>query len=322
MAARPFSTFTATTASGRTYTQDINDLPEGTVIYVHPEEGTPYEYRLQRDINAHLAWFAYRDGKTVNPNFVSDGATIVRYALQRPKRATITIPTSINAGSTGNKNNTSTTNNASKKEENTMNNQNNGIDAAISIADELLAALARKEAHHALADYASKTAERATKKARAIHYNIRTAAPKTDAPRSTATTGTEEHPTTRRNAGAPGNQGTSSQAANQGRNRDNQAGNNGTPEVPTIARVYNATTGKWENVDIHKLPAGTVLHSGTSSYYRTSDHILTHRVGPWVSDIGSTITSANLAAQIRLQYKGDNAYYTAITPTAMNTLSQ
>lgn len=34
------------------------------------------------------------------------------------------------------------------------------------------------------------------------------------------------------------------------------------------------------------------------------------------------ITSANLAAQIRLQYKGDNAYYTAITPTAMNTLSQ
>lgn len=43
MAARPFSTFTATTASGRTYTQDINGLPEGTVIYVHPEEGTPYE---------------------------------------------------------------------------------------------------------------------------------------------------------------------------------------------------------------------------------------------------------------------------------------
>ena len=41
-----------------------------------------------------------------------------------------------------------------------------------------------------------------------------------------------------------------------------------------------------------------------------------------VSDIGSTITSANLAAQIRLQYKGDNAYYIAITPTAMNTLSQ
>lgn len=75
-------------------------------------------------------------------------------------------------------------------------------------------------------------------------------------------------------------------------------------------------------MDIHKLPAGTVLHSGISSYYRTSDHILTHRVGPWVSDIGSTITSANLAAQIRLQYKGDNAYYTAITPTAMNTLSQ
>ena len=37
---------------------------------------------------------------------------------------------------------------------------------------------------------------------------------------------------------------------------------------------------------------------------------------------GHAITSANLAAQIRLQYKGDNAYYTAITPTAMNTLSQ
>lgn len=194
MAARPFSTFTATTASGRTYTQDINDLPEGTVIYVYPEEGTPYEYRLQRDINNRLAWFAYRDGKTVNPNFGSDGATIVRYALQRPKRATVTVPTGINAG---------TVNNMGKKEENTMNNQNNGIDSAISIADALLAALARKEAHHALADYAAKTAERATKKAREIHYNIRTAAPKTDAPR------TEENTTTRRGAGntrQPGHQ--------------------------------------------------------------------------------------------------------------------
>ncbi len=78
MAARPFRTFAATTTSGRTYTQDIDELPEGTVIYVHPEEGTPYEYRLQRDINNRLAWFAYRDGKTVNPNFGSDGATIVR----------------------------------------------------------------------------------------------------------------------------------------------------------------------------------------------------------------------------------------------------
>lgn len=104
--------------------------------------------------------------------------------------------------------------------------------------------------------------------------------------------------------------------------RTQQPGQQRHARHPTTARVYNATTGKWENVDIHKLPAGTVLHSGTSSYYRTSDHILTHRVGPWVSDIGSTITSANLAAQIRLQYKGDNAYYTAITPTAMNTLSQ
>lgn len=209
-----------------------------------------------------------------------------------------------------------------KKEENTMNNQNNGAGASISIADELLAALARKEAHHALADYASKTAERATKKARALHDNIRTAAPKRDAPRSTATTGTEEHPTTRRGAGTPGNQGTSSQAANQGRNRDNQAGNNGTPEVPTIARVYNATSGEWENTDIHKLPAGTVLHSSISNYYRTSDHLHAHRVGPWVSDSGLTITSSDLAAQIRRQWDGNNAYYTAITPTAMNTLSQ
>lgn len=311
MAARPFRTFTATTTSGRTYTQDIDELPEGTVIYVHPEEGTPYEYRLQRDINNRLAWFAYRDGKTVNPNFGSDGATIVRYALQRPKRATVTTPTVINGGTVNN--------NMGKKEENTINNKNNGIDSAPSIADELLAALARKETHHALADYAAKTAARATKKARAIHYNIRTATPTADAPRSAATTGTEEHPAARRNVGAPGNRDTNSQAANQGRNRDNQSGNN---DTPTTARIYNATTGKWENVDIHKLPAGTVLHSGTSSYYRTSDHILTHRVGPWVSDIGSTITSANLAAQIRLQYKGDNAYYTAITPTAMNTLSQ
>ena len=184
MAARPFRTFTATTTSGRTYTQDIDELPESTVIYVHPEEGTPYEYRLQRDINNRLAWFAYRDGKTVNPNFGSDGATIVRYALQRPKRATITTPTGINGG---------TVNNMGKKEENTMNNKNNGAGAAPSIADELLAALARKEAHHALADYAAKTAARATKKARAIHYNIRTATPTADAPRSAATTGTEEH---------------------------------------------------------------------------------------------------------------------------------
>lgn len=319
MAARPFRTFTATTTSGRTYTQDIDELPEGTVIYVHPEEGTPYEYRLQRDINNSLAWFAYRDGKTVNPNFGSDGATIVRYALQRPKRATVTTPTGINAGGTGKETNTS---NTSKKEENTMNNQNNGIDSAPSIADELLAALARKEAHHALADYAAKTAARATKKAREIHYNIRTVTPTADAPRSAATTGTEERPATRRNAGAQGNQGTSSQAANQGRNRDSRAGNNATPEVPTIARVYNATSGEWENTDIHKLPAGTVLHSSISNYYRTSDHLHAHRVGPWVSDSGLTTTSSDLAAQIRRQWEGNNAYYTAITPTAMNTLSQ
>lgn len=314
MAARPFRTFTATTTSGRTYTQDIDELPESTVIYVHPEEGTPYEYRLQRDINNRLAWFAYRDGKTVNPNFGSDGATIVRYALQRPKRATVTTPTGINGGTVNN--------NMGKKEENTMNNKNNGIDSAPSIADELLAALARKETHHALADYAAKTAARATKKAREIHYNIRTVTPTADAPRSAATTGTEERPATRRNAGAQGNQGTSSQAANQGRNRDSRAGNNATPEVPTIARVYNATSGEWENTDIHKLPAGTVLHSSISNYYRTSDHLHAHRVGPWVSDSGLTITSSDLAAQIRRQWEGNNAYYTAITPTAMNTLSQ
>lgn len=206
-----------------------------------------------------------------------------------------------------------------KKEENTMNNKNNGIDSAPSIADELLAALARKETHHALADYAAKTAARATKKARAIHHNIRTATPTADAPRSAATTGTEEHPAARRNAGAPGNRDTNSQAANQGRNRDNQSGNN---DTPTTARIYNATSGEWENTDIHKLPAGTVLHSSISNYYRTSDHLHTHRVGPWVSDSGLTITSSDLAAQIRRQWEGNNAYYTAITPTAMNTLSQ
>lgn len=311
MAARPFRTFTATTTSGRTYTQNIDELPESTVIYVHPEEGTPYEYRLQRDINNRLAWFAYRDGKTVNPNFGSDGATIVRYALQRPKRATITTPTGINGGTVNN--------NMGKKEENTMNNKNNGAGAAPSIADELLAALARKEAHHALADYAAKTAARATKKARAIHYNIRTATPTADASRSAATTGTEEHPAARRNAGAQSNRDTNTQAANQGRNRDNQSGNN---DTPTTARVYNATSGEWENTDIHKLPAGTVLHSSISNYYRTSDHLHTHRVGPWVSDSGLTITSSDLAAQIRRQWEGNNAYYTAITPTAMNTLSQ
>lgn len=201
MSARPFRTFTATTTSGRTYTQDIDELPEGTVIYVHPEEGTPYEYRLQRDINNSLAWFAYRDGKTVNPNFGSDGATIVRYALQRPKRATITTPTGINGGTVNN--------NMGKKEENTMNNKNNGAGAAPSITDELLAALARKETHHALADYAAKTAARATKKARAIHHNIRTATPTADAPRSAATTGTEGTPrsaTKRRRARQPGRQ--------------------------------------------------------------------------------------------------------------------
>lgn len=316
MAARPFRTFTATTTSGRTYTQDIDELPEGTVIYVHPEEGTPYEYRLQRDINNRLAWFAYRDGKTVNPNFGSDGATIVRYALQRPKRATVTTSTGINAGGTGKETNTS---NTSKKEENTMNNQNNGAGASLSIADELLAALARKEAHHALADYAAKTAAHATKKARTIHRNIRTATPTADAPRSAATTGAEEYPAARRNAGAPGNRDTNSQAVNQGRNRDNQSGNN---DTPTTARIYNATSGEWENTDIHKLPAGTVLHSSISNYYRTSDHLHTHRVGPWVSDSGLTITSSDLAAQIRRQWEGNNAYYTAITPTAMNTLSQ
>lgn len=102
-------------------------------------------------------------------------------------------------------------------------------------------------------------------------------------------------------------------------NRDNQSGNNNTP---TTARIYNATSGEWENTGIHKLPAGTVLHSSISNYYRTSDHLHTHRVGPWVSDSGLTITSSDLAAQIRRQWEGNNAYYTAITPTAMNTLSQ
>lgn len=164
MAARPFRTFTATTTSGRTYTQDIDELPESTVIYVHPEEGTPYEYRLQRDINNRLAWFAYRDGKTVNPNFGSDGATIVRYALQRPKRATITTPTGINGGTVNN--------NMGKKEENTMNNKNNGAGAAPSIADELLAALARKEAPAA----ANSTRRTPTVSARAWHYTAMSAA--------------------------------------------------------------------------------------------------------------------------------------------------
>lgn len=89
-----------------------------------------------------------------------------------------------------------------------------------------------------------------------------------------------------------------------------------------IERVHNATSGEWENTDIHKLPAGTVLHSSISNYYRTSDHLHAHRVGPWVSDSGLTITSSDLAAQIRRQWEGNNAYYTAITPTAMNTLSQ
>jgi len=180
---------------------------------------------------------------------------------------------------------------------------------------------ARKTArgHHALADYAAKTAAHATKKARTIHRNIRTATPTADAPRSAATTGAEEYPAARRNAGAPGNRDTNSQAVNQGRNRDNQSGNN---DTPTTARIYNATSGEWENTDIHKLPAGTVLHSSISNYYRTSDHLHTHRVGPWVSDSGLTITSSDLAAQIRRQWEGNNAYYTAITPTAMNTLSQ
>lgn len=96
----------------------------------------------------------------------------------------------------------------------------------------------------------------------------------------------------------------------------------GTPSSPTIARVYNATTGKWEDTDIHELPAGTVLHGDIGNYYRTSDSILSHRVGPWISDIGSTLTSSTLASQIRRQWEGDNAYYTAITPTAMNLLSR
>ena len=119
------------------------------------------------------------------------------------------------------------------------------------------------------------------------------------------TTGTKEQYGMRRNPNALNNQGI-----------------NDTPANPTTARVYNATSGEWENTDIHKLPAGTVLHSSISNYYRTSDHLHTHRVGPWVSDSGLTITSSDLAAQIRRQWEGNNAYYTAITPTAMNTLSQ
>lgn len=105
------------------------------------------------------------------------------------------------------------------------------------------------------------------------------------------TTGTKEQYGMRRNPNALNNQGS-----------------NDTPATPPPHASTTPPPENGENVDIHKLPAGTVLHSGISSYYRTSDHILTHRVGPWVSDIGSTITSANLAAQIRLQYKGDNAY--------------
>ena len=94
MAARPFHTFTATGTNGGKRTYNINELPEGTTIYVIPQEGTPYEYRLQRDIDNNLAWFAYRDGKTVNPHHGNSGTTIVRYALQRPRHATvITTPT-------------------------------------------------------------------------------------------------------------------------------------------------------------------------------------------------------------------------------------
>ena len=94
MAARPFSTFTATGTNGDKLTYNMDELPEGTTIYVIPQEGTPYEYRLQRDSDNNLAWFAYRDGKTVNPHHGNSGTTIVRYALQRPRHATvITTPT-------------------------------------------------------------------------------------------------------------------------------------------------------------------------------------------------------------------------------------
>lgn len=94
MAARPFSTFTATGTNGDKLTYNMDELPEGTTIYAIPQEGTPYEYRLQRDSDNNLAWFAYRDGKTVNPHHGNSGTTIVRYALQRPRHATvITTPT-------------------------------------------------------------------------------------------------------------------------------------------------------------------------------------------------------------------------------------
>lgn len=98
------------------------------------------------------------------------------------------------------------------------------------------------------------------------------------------------------------------------------------------------TTDATEPVHTHlrNLPTGTVaifaprntqpitLAKHVDDTWRgyAGDHLHTHRVGPWVSDSGLTITSSDLAAQIRRQWEGNNAYYTAITPTAMNTLSQ
>lgn len=161
-----------------------------------------------------------------------------------------------------------TVNNSNKKDTN-MSDQN-CINAAINIADEILTALTREETRSTLGDNAAQTTR--SKKARAHGVN------------------------------------------------KNACG--GTPANPTTARVYNATTGKWEDTDIHELPAGTVLHSDISNYYRTYDSILSHRVGPWISDIGSTLTSSTLASQIRRQWECDNAYYTAITPTTMNLLSR
>lgn len=90
MAARPFHTFTATGTNGDKLTYNIDELPEGTTIYVIPQEGTPYEYRLQRDIDNNLAWFAYRDGKTVNPHHGNSG----KPSSATPSNALDTSPSS------------------------------------------------------------------------------------------------------------------------------------------------------------------------------------------------------------------------------------
>lgn len=73
-------------------------------------------------------------------------------------------------------------------------------------------------------------------------------------------------------------------------------------------------------LDIEQAELIYSMEETTATIYGSQRDI--NRVGPWVSDSGLTITSSDLAAQIRRQWEGNNAYYTAITPTAMNTLSQ